>query len=300
MLNRVMHGRQTRESVIRNRRAEEAERRTRAAAALQRRRQIAAAERGAVEKLRRDIVEDPMECIRRNNIWRGDLIPMIPIERNCMIVSDEKYDVDRLKTDVASAVSEAEAGETWVRKTNMWQSIALRTFDGKTGKDSAFLTSACLEEGQKERFRDTHILDACPYIKEIIGGLNTDVYLVRLLKLSAKGYHGFHHDGSVFNQRYTIIRLHLPIITNDKCKFLLGYPTMLPSPVEQAEGRGFRNVKRLYETHLTAGDMWFTNVTTLHAIENFSDEDRVHLVIDVKPTPEMFKKIYGSLTNYKP
>ena len=57
-------------------------------------------------------------------------------------------------------------------------------------------------------------------------------------------------------------RVHVPIITHEQVKFCVG------------------GEKR----HLAAGEMWEINNATVHQVENFSDHERVHLIVDWAPT----------------
>ena len=131
-------------------------------------------------------------------------------------------------------------------------------------------------------------MDFCSYLREIVESIPTDIYLVRILKLKAGGRIKFHTDEVVFKRRKDIIRCHLPIVTNDNVMFQIGFPRGSPAP-------GFEvwDADILHERHLDSGFLWFTNVNTLHGVANNGKTDRYHLVIDLRPTPEMLRKIYG-------
>jgi len=83
-------------------------------------------------------------------------------------------------------------------------------------------------------------------------------YIVRALfaRLEAGGTIDAHTDGLFSLLKCN--RIHIPIITNDKIIFKIGGE----------------------EKYLREGEMWEINNATLHEVENRSDEDRIHLIID--------------------
>ena len=90
---------------------------------------------------------------------------------------------------------------------------------------------------------------------------NHDGYIVRVLFARLKG-HGridTHTDGL-----YSLLkchRIHIPIITNDTVVFTIGGE----------------------EKVLGEGEMWEINNATMHAVDNRSDQDRIHLIVDWVP-----------------
>jgi len=96
------------------------------------------------------------------------------------------------------------------------------------------------------------------YIADYFGN---DGYIVRALfaRLAAHGRIDSHTDGL-----FSLLkchRIHIPIITNDQVVFNIGGE----------------------EKVLAEGEMWEINNATLHAVDNRSDEDRIHLIIDWVP-----------------
>ncbi len=90
---------------------------------------------------------------------------------------------------------------------------------------------------------------------------NHDGYVVRILfaRLSAHGKISPHTDGL-----YSLMkchRIHVPIITNDQVIFSVGGEDL----------------------NMREGEMWEINNATLHAVDNRSDQDRIHLIIDWVP-----------------
>jgi hypothetical protein len=233
----------------------------------------------------REIITNPKKCILKNKLWRGDIIPLIPIQRNYFILHEHQYDIDRMKFDLGVA----ELSSAWANKdmhSYKWKSITLNSYEGN---DQSLLNESSIDNREKHKYIPTDTLHLCNYFREILQAFNTDIYLVRLLRLDAGGKIKFHTDEKVFKQRYDIIRCHIPITTHPDCKFQLGYPRQRPASGTD----GIWNADILHSCFLTPGYLWFTNVNALHGVENNSDIDRVHLVIDMKPTKEMLHRIYG-------
>ena len=112
-------------------------------------------------------------------------------------------------------------------------------------------------------FKPNKILEKCKYIKEILDNLNTEIYLVRIMKLRSGGFIAPHVD-KLINKDY-IIRCQLPIITNNKIDFII-------------------NGKK---HNLIAGNLYYLNVEKEHYVKNNSNQDRYTLIIDMKPTDEI-------------
>ena len=101
-----------------------------------------------------------------------------------------------------------------------------------------------------------------PIFDFIADYFNNDGYVVRALlaRLQGHGKIDSHTDGL-----YSLLkchRIHIPIITNDKVVFTIGGEDKV----------------------LGEGEMWEINNATLHAVENHSDQDRIHLIVDWVPT----------------
>ena len=100
-----------------------------------------------------------------------------------------------------------------------------------------------------------------PIFDFIAEHFNHDGYVVRALfaRLKAHGRIDSHTDGL-----FSLLkchRIHIPIVTNDQVVFTIGGE----------------------EKVLGEGEMWEINNATLHAVDNRSDEDRIHLIVDWVP-----------------
>jgi len=235
-------------------------------------------------------------ALRLNKLWRGDLIPHLPITKNIFCLNDKTYDIEKLKQNLECVSANTETG--WEDKgkykgprfLDIWKSITLKGYQGKI---QPFLECHNLVEGGGNPYKYTDNMKHCNYIREILTEIEkngSEVYLVRLLSLVPGKWVGFHTDNSVFKDKMNIIRCHIPIVTHTKCQMFLGYPT---SYLPKQQQKNMYKANPFYNCHLYAGRLWYTNVNCLHAIENKSDIVRVHLVVDIKPTKEMLLKIYG-------
>ena len=228
-----------------------------------------------------------------NKLWRGTLVPITPIQKNILHFNFIKsFDIDMLQRDYANIQKSGQV--KWDNKAPAgyemtWTSITLKSYKGK---NQPFLENCPLVENGVNPFVYTKNIDYCDYYKKILMALELigcEIYLVRLLRLQANSFVDFHTDDSVFSNRINIIRCHIPIITNDKCIMHLGYPiSKTNKPVKSPYKANI-----LWSKFLEPGKIWYTNVNVLHAVENKSNSDRIHLVIDLKPNKDMLNFIYG-------
>ncbi|MBQ4800950.1 aspartyl/asparaginyl beta-hydroxylase domain-containing protein [Pseudoalteromonas sp. MMG006] len=108
----------------------------------------------------------------------------------------------------------------------------------------------------------TPILD---FIKSYFNGDGQVVRLV-LVNLKAGGVIRPHRDIG-----YSLLhchRMHLPLITNELVDFTVGGETK----------------------HLPSGSLWEINNATVHGVENRSDQDRLHLILDWVPNDTLREK----------
>lgn len=207
------------------------------------------------------------------------LIPLFPLNKNILKLKNDKYDINELKKDVLFAEKDID----WMSKgnKNVWDCITIKSKDGTQQPH--------LEEFDNNlEFKYTEIAEKCNYIKKILEDLNTDIYLVRLLKLAPKSKVSWHTDELVFRQIDKIIRCHIPIQTNNECKMLIG------SPQQEPINNNIWKAETILENYLEEGFLYFTNVNALHAVYNASEKERIHLVLDIKPTKEFLNLILNN------
>ena len=98
-------------------------------------------------------------------------------------------------------------------ETYGWEAIPLHTIDGIDGNDATIP-----KDINNKSFKPNNILLQCKYFQEILNNLNTDIYLVRIMRLKSGGYIAPHIDKFI-NNKNEIIRCQLPIITNKNIDF---------------------------------------------------------------------------------
>ncbi|MEP6674466.1 MAG: aspartyl/asparaginyl beta-hydroxylase domain-containing protein [Ferruginibacter sp.] len=131
-----------------------------------------------------------------------------------------------------------------------WAAIPLRSIDGK----SDHIIVAPIPGAE---YKDTEFLISSPYLQEILSTFKCPLMAVRLLKLDAGAIIKEHKDAELCFEKGEI-RIHIPVITNEQVEFYL-------------------DKERLF---LKEGESWYMNFNLPHNINNYSDQNRIHLVID--------------------
>lgn len=135
-----------------------------------------------------------------------------------------------------------------------WTTLQLRSVNGDTGNNTAIQASSLATD---LAFKDTPLLALCPYMKEVIDFFEIEKTAVRLMKLDAGAVIKPHRDHGL-NFEQGEVRLHIPVSTHPKVKFLLDEEQL---PMQE-------------------GSCWYLNLSLTHSVDNESDSSRVHLVID--------------------
>ncbi len=166
------------------------------------------------------------------------------------------FDVAALQADLQRLQSSQQPA-SWIDHYNntahqrRWACLPLRAIDGSS---EHILAQA---DGQ---FRDTPLLASCPYFQQVLAAFECETSSVRLMSLAAGGRILPHTDpGGGFEDG--VARLHIPIITNQKVVFRIDGETV----------------------HFSAGHTWYMNANCTHAVDNDSEVERIHLVMDCIP-----------------
>jgi len=191
---------------------------------------------------------------------------------DCILLKNG-YNIEKLIEDYKIAESQHQfinptnfKGNSFVisDETCGWEAIPLHTINGIEGNNGTIPTSI-----ENKNFKPNNTLLKCKYFQDILNELNTDIYLVRIMKLKPGGYVAPHVDKFI-NKKDNIIRCQIPIITNNEIDF-------------------YFNNKKYY---LDEGNLYFLNAGEVkHSIKNNSKYDRITLIIDLKPSSFINNKI---------
>jgi hypothetical protein len=110
----------------------------------------------------------------------------------------------------------------------------------------------------------TEIGEACPYIAEhVLPQFQAPWFRAGFYKLEAGATIGEHRDLVHHAFSRTMVRIHIPVITDPQVVMFVA--------------------RRPY--HLPVGSAWYFDPTALHAVNNSSSIDRIHLMVDFEYGP---------------
>ena len=130
-------------------------------------------------------------------------------------------------------------------------------------------------DGSWTEWRDTAVLRASPYLTEVVETFRarTKVTLVRLLRLEAGAVVKEHTDPTLaLEQEKSVIRLTIPILSNDGVEFLLNGERVPMRP----------------------GECWYLRLSDPHRIINAGATERINLSIYVVPNAWVRSLIEGN------
>ncbi len=175
------------------------------------------------------------------------------------------YDPDALCADLVNLTSESwhlprvagGGGIGAVATQEDWRALPLRSIGGRvTRSDPGGPDDA--------EFADTELLQSTPYIRGLLADLPASVMAARLMALGPGAQSPLHCDTKT-SFPWGLIRLHVPIVVPAGATLLLG------------------------EEHVwEPGTLWYADFSHPHAVRNTGTQRRIHLVIDVRPSPEMW------------
>ena len=106
---------------------------------------------------------------------------------------------------------------------------------------------------------DPSVLEGCAYIEEMLESFEAEVVSVRLMRLEAGAIVREHTDPTLDAAHREVIRLTVPVFSNDDVTFLLND---IPVPMRP-------------------GEVWYLRLSDRHSVLNESQEERVNLSIDL-------------------
>lgn len=130
-----------------------------------------------------------------------------------------------------------------------WSAVPLRSVGGRANQIYPDPTST--------DFRDTPLLERCPYVREVLAAFPCPQRTVRFLRLKAGSSIKEHKDYSLGYEDGEV-RFHIPVLTNPDVEFVL-------NQVRVTMGEG---------------ECWYLDFNLPHRVANRGTTDRVHLVID--------------------
>ena len=189
---------------------------------------------------------------------------------NCLVPTPYKL-LEQLKTVEDELFSNHYSN---YNKKNTWSGIVLRGYGDETFiiKPSEMTNSWKKENAEKLDWecKDTPLRQKLSEVERYVDLLPFDeIERIRILKLSkGEGELERHTDiqdreAGINNGQWA--RLHFPLITNDKVIFT------------QWNTDGTRT-----KAHMRVGELWYLDMRKPHTAVNFGEEDRYHLIIDVK------------------
>ncbi|UWY28286.1 aspartyl/asparaginyl beta-hydroxylase domain-containing protein [Flavobacterium sp. TR2] len=173
------------------------------------------------------------------------------------------FSIEKLQTDLATCET-----NLWTphfntnRYEGKWTSVSLRSQSG--------LETDILSFADKE-YKNTPLLDSCPYFEEIMDWFECEKEAVRLLRLGPNSEIKEHMDNDT-SYEDGFFRIHVPIVTNSEVYFYVD--------------------KKLVPMKM--GECWYANFQLPHSVENKSSEPRIHLTLDCirnKWSDELFSKM---------
>jgi len=157
--------------------------------------------------------------------------------------------------------------KTKYSKGDDWTAISLRGY-GEGPLD--ILKPNVLKSGVNEqsKLQDTTLMNTMGFkvIRDVMKMIPAEFERVRLMKIKANSKIGKHSDkiDKDFGlEDGNIVRIHVPIRTNDQVEFYLW------------------EKKEKLTNYLQVGHFYYVDVRAPHAVTNNSDVDRIHLVMDV-------------------
>lgn len=159
------------------------------------------------------------------------------------------FSIDKLQKELAMCEN-----DLWTPHFNTgryegnWTSVSLRSQSGLINDITSFANKG---------YKNTELLDRCPYFKEIMDWFQCEKEAVRLLRLGPGSEIKEHVDNDT-SYEDGFFRIHIPIITNSEVHFYVD--------------------KKLVPMKM--GECWYANFQLPHSVENKSSEPRIHFTID--------------------
>lgn len=168
-----------------------------------------------------------------------------------------KFDVERMTQEIRQFESSGWLEHYDPGLSSGWRAILLKSRGGDISGPEAQRP-----DWDFSKYQRTPHVDKLPYFREIMDFFKCSQGRVRILKLQPGAGIGVHRDvrAEVGCVAFGQVRLHIPIITNDKVIF-------------HVDG------ERL---HMKPGRLYYVDFSKKHFVRNDGTEARLHLVMDLK------------------
>lgn len=161
------------------------------------------------------------------------------------------YDPELLQTDLKTVEHIKRISQPGPYHNGEWAGISLYSSGG--------ITNRAAPGPGFEPFQETDIMKKTPYFKTVLDDLHCPKLAVRLLWLPPGGKIGQHSDGIIgFNAGF--LRLHIPVVTHPDVIFMIASHRCQWQP----------------------GELWYGDFARVHSVENKSQIERAHIVLDVE------------------
>lgn len=189
----------------------------------------------------------------------------------CYSLNWVRVDPARLRADFESALASA----SWKRQNNYsnpsWNGIALYSRSGRPDDTSVVMADtpgrvSVNADGSHSSSKRTPLADVCEYVvRELLPQFGAPWLRVAFFQLKAGGRIGLHKDIVQNHLVQGQIRVHVPVNTNPRVRMFVG-------------GKSYQ---------MPEGSAWYFDPTARHGAENQGEEDRIHLLVDLKLTPAL-------------
>lgn len=165
-----------------------------------------------------------------------------------------QFDLERMREELKTL-----EGTNWLSHYDAaladgWTTIPLVTHDGSANDENS------QKIGEWGQYRQTTYVENLPYFREILNAFQCPHGRVRIMKLMPGTIIREHRDTfeEVSDYAFGQVRLHIPIVTNEKVIFTVG-------------GKNY---------HLKEGHLYYVNFSKKHYVRNDGDVARTHLVLE--------------------
>jgi hypothetical protein len=180
-----------------------------------------------------------------------------------------RFDVERMKAELQVLQKQRWLDHYDRALADGWTAIPLNSWDGSMD------TAESQRLGTMGQYKRTPIVDQLPYFREILDAFQCPQGRIRVMKLLPGTIIRAHRDiyDEVACYAFDQVRLHIPIVTNDKVVFTVGGENL----------------------HLRPGRLYYVNFAKVHYVRNDGREPRLHLVMDLKVN-DFLRRVFPPLS----